>query len=124
MKRIKRFLFNFNIAYVYAFIAGIFVSLAANLFTTALVSESLSVPAYRIYGMTLFFFISSIGAFGVSALLEDARSKWESSGTPRDPVVIRDFIETKKRMSWMWFFFAIIFVGLIFSIFLLLIRGK
>ena len=118
MKRAKRFLFNFSIAYFYTFIAGILVSLAVNLFTTALLTESLPVSIYRVYGMALSLFISSIGAFGVSALLEGARSEWESAGSPRDPEVMRDFIEKRKRIRLMCFFFAIIFVGPILSIFL------
>jgi hypothetical protein len=118
MKRAKRFLFNFSIAYFYTFIAGILVSLAVNLFTTALLTESLPVSIYRVYGMALSLFISSIGAFGVSALLEGARSEWESARSPRDPEVMRDFIEKRKRIRLMCFFFAIIFVGPILSIFL------
>lgn len=119
MKRIKQFLFNFNIAYFYTFIAGILVSFAVNLFTTALLTEGLSVSVYRVHGMALSLLISSIGAFGVSALLEGARSEWELAGSPRDLIIIRqDYIETRKRMNLMWFFFTIIFAGSIVCIFL------
>jgi hypothetical protein len=117
-KQTERLLFNFNIAYFYTFLAGILVSLAVNLFTIALLTESLPVGVYRIYGMSFSLFISSISAFGVSALLESARSKWESAGSPPDPEVVRDFIDKGKRIRLMWFFFTIIFVGPIFSLFL------
>ncbi|MEK7399957.1 MAG: hypothetical protein AAB116_23690 [Candidatus Poribacteria bacterium] len=117
MKQIKRFLFNFNRAYFYTFFVGILVSLAANLFTTALLTEKLPISFCRVYGISLSLFLSAIGAFGISALLENARSDWESSGTPRDPEVIRkDYVE--KQIKWMWFFFLIIVVGIILSAFL------
>ena len=118
MKRAERFLFNFRIAYAYTFIAGILVSLAVNLFTTAFLTESLPVSVYRVCGIAFSLSMSSIGAFGVSTLLEGARSEWESAGSPHDPEVMRDFIEKRKRIRLMWFFFAIIFVGPILSMFL------
>lgn len=119
MKRAKRFLFNFSIAYFYTFIAGILVSLAVNLFTTALLTESLPVSVYRVYGIASSLFMSSIAAFGISVLLGKARSEWEAAGLPQDPAVIRrDYIESGKRMKFMRFSFAIIFVGTILSIFL------
>ena len=121
MNQITRFLFNFNMAYLYTFIAGILVSLAVNIFTTTILTGSLPISVYIAYGMALSLFIASIGAFGVSALLEKSRSEWESADTPRDPEVIRDFIETGKRMCWIWFFFAVIFIAPIISIFLILV---
>ncbi len=104
----KRFLFNFNMAYVYTFIAGISVSLAVNLFTSALLTPSL---IHRVYGMALSLIISSIGAFGVSALLENARGEWESAGSPHK--LKRDFIERRKYMVLMYFFLAIFLAGAI-----------
>lgn len=112
MKQINQFLFNFNIAYFYTFIAGILVSLTANIFTTALLTERLPVRAYNIQLMALSLFISSLGAFRVSTILESARREWESEGSPKDPVVIRqDYIEKGKRKRLLWFYFAIIFFG-------------
>jgi hypothetical protein len=113
MKRIKRLLFNFNSSYFYTFVAGILVSLAVNLFTTALLSKDLTVSIYRVHGIALSLLLSSIGAFGVSALLENARGKWESDGLLRDLEVIRAYIE--KRIRWIWFFFTIIIIGIIIS---------
>ena len=108
-KQAERLLFNFNIAYFYTFIAGILVSLAVNLFTVALLTESLPVGVYRIYGIALSLTISSIGAFGVSALLEGARREWAAAGKPQDQIVIRrDYF---VRMELMWLLFAIILVG-------------
>ena len=120
-KRAERLLFNFNTAYFYTFIAGILVSLAVNIFTTTILTGSLPISVYITYGMALSLFIASIGAFGVSVLLGKSRSEWESAHTPRDPEVIRDFIETGKRMCWIWFFFAVIFIAPIISIFLILV---
>lgn len=114
----KRFLFNFTSAYIYTFIAGILISLATNLFAAALLSESLSIKIYRVYGMALSLFISSVVAFLISVLLENARSKWEQGGFQRDPLVIRDYIE--KRMEWLLVCFIIFiagFIGLTVSIF-------
>ena len=120
MKRAERFLFNFSIAYFYTFIAGILVSLAVNLFTTALLTESLPVSVYRVYGIASSLFMSSIAAFGISVLLSKARSEWEAAGSPQDPKVIRGlYIESGKRMKRMRFFFAIFFVGIVLSIFLI-----
>jgi hypothetical protein len=113
MKRAEPFLFNFSIAYFYTFIAGILVSLAVNLFTVALLTESLPVGVYRIYGIALSLTISSIGAFCLSALLEGARREWTAAGKPQDPTVIRrDYIGSgRMRMKLMWSLFAIILVG-------------
>ena len=120
MKRTEPFLFEFSRAYFYSFIAGIFVSLAVNLSTVAFLTENLPVGVYRICGIALSLLISSIGAFCLSALLEDARSEWEASGSPPDPNVIRrNYIESGKRVKRMRFSFAIIFVGSVLSIFLI-----
>jgi len=106
MKRAERFLFNFSIAYFYTFIAGILVSLAVNV--------------YRVYGIALSLFMSSIAAFGISVLLGKARSEWEAAGLPQDLTVIRrDYIESGKRIKLMRLSFAIIFAGTILSIFLI-----
>lgn len=110
----KRFLFNFTSAYIYTFIAGILVSLAANLFTTAFLSKDLTIDIHRVYGIALSLFISSVGSFGVSVLLEIARSKWEMGGFQRDPLVIRDYID--KRMGYVLFCFIIFLIGLAASI--------
>ena len=120
MRRAEQFLFNFSIAYVYTFIAGILVSLAVNLFTTALLTESLTVSVYRVSGIALSLFMSSTAAFWISVLLGKARSEWEAAGSPQDPKVIRDlYIGSGKRMKRMRFFFAIFFVGIVLSIFLI-----
>ncbi len=111
MKRIERFLFNFYTAYIYTFLAGILVSLAANLLTSVL-TENTSVSVYKACGM-ISLFISSIGAFCISVLLEVARDEWQSDGSPKDPVVIRQsYIEgtKRKRITLLWFLFVIIFV--------------
>lgn len=120
-KQAERLLFNFNIAYFYTFIAGILVSLAVNLFTVALLTESLPVGVYRIYGIALSLAISSIGAFCLSALLEGAQREWAAAGKPQDPTVIRrDFIGGgRMRMKLMWLLFAIILVG--FMLFICLV---
>jgi magnesium-transporting ATPase (P-type) len=115
-KRIKRLLFNFDIAYFYTFIAGILVSLSVNIFTTALLTENLPISVYEIRWLALTFFVSAISAFGVSALLENARGEWESAGSPYDPEVIRGFIENEKRLRLMMFFFLIILISLAVSI--------
>ncbi|AMM40468.1 membrane protein [Candidatus Desulfofervidus auxilii] len=119
-KAMKRFLFNFNIAYLYAFIAGILVSLAINLFTSALLTTSLPMSIHRVYGIALSLFISSIGAFGVSALLENARGEWESAGSPYK--LKRDFIERRKYIVWMYFSLAIFLSGVICSVLLYIWR--
>ncbi len=111
MKQINQFLFNFNIAYFYTFTAGILVSLAANIFTT-LLTAGLPNSSRNVHWLAWSLFISSIGAFMLSALLESARNNWESAGSPKDPIVIRqDYIENGKRKILLWFYFAIIFVG-------------
>lgn len=113
-KQAERLLFNFNIAYFYTFIAGILVSLAVNLFTVALLTESLPVSVYRVYGIALSLTISSISAFCLSALLEGSRRKWTAAGKPQDPNVIRrDYI---VRMKLMWRLFVIFLVGLMLFI--------
>lgn len=54
LEQFMYFLFNFNTTYVYTFIAGILVSLAVNLLTTALLAKNSPVSCYRIYKATIF----------------------------------------------------------------------
>lgn|SRR3989304_4521261 len=110
------YLFTFKAAYFYAFIAGILVSLAVNLFTTALLTKDLPIAEWRVHGMALSFFISSIGAFGVSAFLEASRSNWERDGTQSDPRVI-EIYAVKKHLTWKVLFLLFCIIGLTSSIF-------
>ena len=110
------YLFTFKAAYFYAFIAGILVSLAVNLFTTALLTKDLPIAEWRVHGMALSFFISSIGAFGVSAFLEASRSNWERDGTQSDPRVI-EIYAVEKHLTWKVLFLLFCIIGLASSIF-------
>ncbi len=110
------YLFTFKAAYAYAFIAGILVSLAVNLFTTALLTKDLPISEWRVYGMAFSFFISSIGAFGISAFLEASRSNWEKDGAESDSGVIERYA-VKKNLNWKSFFLIIFIIGLASSIF-------
>ena len=56
----------------------------------------------------------------ISVLLGKARSEWEAGGSPKDPSAIRkNYIEYGKRMKRMRFLFAIFFVGIALSLFLI-----
>lgn len=101
--------------YIFTFIAGILVSFATNLFTTALLSKDLTIDTNRVYGIAFSLLISSIGAFGVSLLLETARGKWELGGAEMDSGVIRGYIE--KYMRWILLCFIIFIIGLTAAIF-------
>jgi hypothetical protein len=92
-------LFAFRASYIYAFIAGIFVSLAVNLFTTALLTNELSIAVWRVYGMAFSFLISSIGSFGVSAFLEISRSDWERDGA-QSTSRIEEIYAVEKHRNW------------------------
>lgn len=109
----KRLLFS---AYIFAFIAGILVSLATNLFTTAMLSKELTINIYRVYGIALALLISSIGAFGVSAFLETARSRWELGGSPMSSGVISGYIS--RYIRWILFCLIIFLLGLFTSVFI------
>jgi len=120
MKQINKYsflyyLFTFKLAYSYAFIAGILVALAVNLFTTVLVTKDLLIADWRVHGMVLSFFISSIGAFGISALLEASRSDWERDGAQSDPGIIGKYA-VKKNFGWKLSFLFIFIMGLASSI--------
>src|SRR3989338_5873071 len=110
------YLFAFKAVYLYAFIAGIMVSLAVNLFTTALLTKDLPITEWRVHGMALSFFISSIGAFGVSAFLEASRSDWERDGAQSEPRVI-EMYAVKKHLNWKVLFLLFCIIGLTSSIF-------
>lgn len=97
MKRIKQFLFNFNVIYFYTYIAGILVSFAVNF---SFKTEGLPVSVYRFKKMAFAILISSIGAFGISTFLEIARREWESHGSPKDSVAIRKYIEKQGKFLW------------------------
>jgi hypothetical protein len=101
-------LFVFRAAYIYAFIAGIFVSLAVNLFTTALLTNDLSIAVWRVYGMAFSFFVSSIGAFGVSALLEVSRSDWEKDGAQSG---LQEIYAVEKHLKWKVLFLLVGIIG-------------
>lgn len=111
----KRLLFNFRTIYIYTFVAGILVSLATNFFTTAFLSEKLTIDIYRVYAMALSLFMSSVGAFGVGAILDAARNKWELGGAPPGSM-ISGYIS--KYIKWAWFCFAIFLVGFLTSVFI------
>jgi hypothetical protein len=122
MNRIKRFLFNFDRAYAYTFVAGILVTFAINLLTTALLTQSLPICVYKVYGASFFLLISAICSFAVGAVLDKARSEWQSVGSPKDEVVIReDYVEKGRRIKRLWSFFLSTIVGFILSMFLLLV---
>lgn len=111
MKRIKRFLFNFNSVYFYTYFAGILVSLAIN-FSFKTEGLTISVDKFKNIIMASSFFVSSFGAFRISALLEAARREWELAGCPKDEVVIRqDYIEKGQRKELLRFYFAVVFFG-------------
>lgn len=110
------YLFTFKAAYVYAFIAGILISLAVNLFTTALLTKDLPIAEWRVHGMALSFFISSIGVFGISALLEASRSGWEKDGAQSDPRII-EIYAVKNHLHWKVLFLFFFIIGLVSSIF-------
>lgn len=110
------YLFTFKAAYAYTFIAGILVSLAVNLFTTALLTKDLPIAEWRVHGMALSFLISSIGAFGVSAFLEASRSDWEKCGAESDSRMIEIFAVEKHRY-WKLLFSFFFIIGLASSIF-------
>lgn len=111
----KRLLLNFKSAYIYTFIAGILISLAANLSTTAFLSDELTKDKNSVYGLAFSLFISSFGIFWLSMLLEIARSEWEQGGFQRDPLVIRDYID--KRMGYVLLCSIIFLIGLAASIY-------
>jgi hypothetical protein len=122
MKHVNQLLFNFSSAYCYTFIAGILVSLAANIFVGALLSAQLPLSRLHIYLMTLALFISSLGAFMTGTLLETARREWEAGGSPKDPVAIRrNYIEKGNRGTLLWRGFLVQFVGPLYIVFIYII---
>lgn len=121
MKPLTGGLFNFKTTYFHAFVAGIWVSLAANLFTTAVLSQTLPMSTCKLYGIVVLLFVGSIGAFGVSGVLELARCDWESKGSPKDPTVMRqDYIERGGRANLLWFLFSLSVLSPMVALILLL----
>ncbi|MBI2472579.1 MAG: hypothetical protein HYV59_15300 [Planctomycetes bacterium] len=123
MKQITRYsylsyLFAFKAAYYYTFFAGILVSVAVNLFTTALLTqrESLPIAEWRVHVIALSFLISSMGAFGVSVFLEASRSDWERDGAQSDSRIIENYA-VEKHLIWKVLFLSLIIIGLASSIF-------
>lgn len=73
--------------------------------------ENTPVYVYNVYGMILSLSISSASAFGVSVILQIARSEWESAGSPKDTVMQReDYIGKGNRMTLLWASFAIFII--------------
>ncbi len=109
-KDIEKLLFNFKIAYIYSFIAGILVAVSINLFTSVLLME-LSSFRVKLMWLALFILISSFTAFSISIILEFARNEWQSAGSPNDEIVIReDFIEKGKRKKFLWICLVLTFL--------------
>jgi hypothetical protein len=121
MKKINSFLFNFKTAYIYTFIAGIWVSLSASLFATVVLSTALPTCTCKLYSIIILLFLGSIGAFGISAVLEAARSEWELTGFNPDPNLIRDsYIGSRIRIKFLWSFFIVCVITPIIAFILLL----
>ncbi len=110
-------LFAFEAAYFYAFIAGIIVSLAVNILTTALLTEKLPIEMWRVYGMAFALLLSSIGAFGVSAVLEISRSDWERDGAQSNQR-IKEKYAVEKHLGWKVLFLWLCIIGSVSSGFL------
>lgn len=111
--KIGELLFNFEVAYFYTFFSGILVALAANTLTTAIFTNNLPIPMIWVCVGSLSLFMSAMGAFMVSILLETARNEWESSGSPNGEYNKRIiYIESGKRKARLWlsFIFSIFFL--------------
>lgn len=109
-----KLLFNFNNSYIYSFLAGIFVSISANLFTTVYTTSSNDKETIRLCILSLFFLLMSISCFSLSFLLNRARTKWIEDGAQQEPKIINRYIEIK--MPWISFFFIGLIVLIFFSI--------
>lgn len=115
-------IFSIHTGYLYSFIAGVFISIAINLFTNAILADKLSVSLNRLYGMSFFLLLSSVGAFGISTILERVRGIWEAAGAHFNKDIASDYI-TKLQKFFLLLFFLFIVFGLIFFLLISLIES-
>lgn len=111
-------LFRYFASNVYAFVAGILLSLAANLFTTARLAIDLLQDTSIVFGASLLLLISS-GCFAmISWNLESARTEWvlEDQADPDLQHVLSHIADRKVKL---WAFFTLGLVGVIYSAILL-----
>jgi hypothetical protein len=111
MKHLEKLLFNYGVTHMYSYVAGILVSVGIQSLGRAVLQAAPVVSVYRAYAGALSALISSIGAFGLSAVLQEARASWAAAGRPTDPEVARDPIEKPGRLRLAWVFFAMIALG-------------
>lgn len=110
MEKVKHFLFNLQMAYLYTFISGAMVSLAASLFSTAVLTREPMIPSFRVYGSAFSFLISCASAFLIASFLENARNHWIRTGSPSSEGTEQQFIEGEikikgkrvRRLTLMW----------------------
>lgn len=112
---------------IYAFFAGIFVSLAANLFTGARLGEKLALPLETAYSSALFFLLSSVGLFTVSYGLEQIRNAVaKHMGEPLKggfPDYLEgDWVkvEFRKRRAWIITSFIASIILILYSVIILI----
>ena len=121
MKSINRLFFNFKTAYFFTFVSGIWMTMAVNLFTTLVLTKDLPVCNCRLYQIIFLFFIGALGAFGISALLEVARSEWESDDkNPDEQIIYKNYIHRGNRSILHWILFAICVLSPIAGLIILL----
>jgi len=114
---------------VYAFFAGIFVSLAANLFTGVRLGERLASPPEIAYSSALSFMLSSVGLFVVSYGLEETRNAVAkhmgeaSKGGPNNLETDYVKVELRKRRTWIISSFAASMILIIYSV-IVLVTGR
>lgn len=125
-----RLFFKPSMSIVYAFFAGIFVSLATSLFTGARLEERLAVSPEIVYFSAFSFLLSSVGLFVVSYGLEEirnavARHMGEASKGDAPNYLEADYaeVEFRKRRTWIMFSFAVSIILIFYSV-IVLVTGR
>jgi hypothetical protein len=89
---------SFGLANVYAFVSGIFLSLALNLLVSVLLADRLRIgQKTALFSAAFAFLVSSAGFFVVNWNLEIARNEWLAEGASQNQKLLLEPIEARLR---------------------------
>lgn len=113
---------SFGLANLYAFVSGIFLGLALNLFVSVLLEKELRIgEKAALLAAAFAFLVSSSGIFSVHWNLEIARDEWIAEGASHNRKLLLEPIEA--RLGRLYIGLLVGFSGLAIGIYLIIGRS-
>lgn len=109
---------SFGLASLYAFVSGIFLSLALNLLVSVLLADQLRTDRrVALFSAAFAFLVSAAGFFVVNWNLEIARNEWLAEGASQNRKLLLEPIEARLRRLYSGLLTGLI--GLVVGIYLM-----